>query len=235
MDHFLYTNVGGHEPNCDHAQVIEHDGQILIVLCDGLNGLPNGDQAAQIISDAALAALIDGKAPAESCITANSKFRELQFDNVELRRAGATICVVRIKNNHCEWANVGDSHIYHFSAGQLMHHSVDDTPTYRSFERGEIEYDAIREQDGRTGMTVCVGQRETIEPHEESFDLASGDAILVCSDGLWEYVYETEMLIDLHKSFNAKDWAQKMILRAVQRSRLKGDNLTLVTYLKTAG
>ena len=235
MDHFLYTNVGGHEPNCDHAQVIEHDGQILIVLCDGLNGLPNGDQAAQIISDAALAALIEGKAPAESCITANSKFRELQFDNVELRRAGATICVVRIKNNHCEWANVGDSHIYHFSAGQLMHHSVDDTPTYRSFERGEIEYDAIREQDGRTGMTVCVGQRETIEPHEESFDLASGDAILVCSDGLWEYVYETEMLIDLHKSFNAKDWAQKMILRAVQRSRLKGDNLTLVTYLKTAG
>ncbi len=235
MDHFLYTNVGGHEPNCDHAQVIEHDGQILIVLCDGLNGLPNGDQAAQIISDAALAALIEGKAPAESCITANSKFRELQFDNVELRRAGATICVVRIKNNHCEWANVGDSHIYHFSAGQLMHHSVDDTPTYRSFERGEIEYDAIREQDGRTGMTVCVGQRETIEPHEESFDLASGDAILVCSDGLWEYVYETEMLIDLHKSFNAKDWAQKMILRAVQRSRLKGDNMTLVTYLKTAG
>ena len=235
MDHFLYTNVGGHEPNCDHAQVIEHDGQILIVLCDGLIGLPNGDQAAQIISDAALAALIEGKAPAESCITANSKFRELQFDNVELRRAGATICVVRIKNNHCEWANVGDSHIYHFSAGQLMHHSVDDTPTYRSFERGEIEYDAIREQDGRTGMTVCVGQRETIEPHEESFDLASGDAILVCSDGLWEYVYETEMLIDLHKSFNAKDWAQKMILRAVQRSRLKGDNMTLVTYLKTAG
>ena len=235
MDHFLYTNVGGHEPNCDHAQVIEHDGQILIVLCDGLNGLPNGDQAAQIISDAALAALIEGKAPAESCITANSKFRELQFDNVELRRAGATICVVRIKNNHCEWANVGDSHIYHFSAGQLMHHSVDDTPTYRSFERGEIEYDAIREQDGRTGMTVCVGQRETIEPHEKSFDLASGDAILVCSDGLWEYVYETEMLIDLHKSFNAKDWAQKMILRAVQRSRLKGDNMTLVTYLKTAG
>ena len=72
MDHFLYTNVGGHEPNCDHAQVIEHDGQILIVLCDGLNGLPNGDQAAQIISDAALAALIEGKAPAESCITANS-------------------------------------------------------------------------------------------------------------------------------------------------------------------
>lgn len=235
MDHYLYTNVGGHEPNCDHAQVIEHDDQVLIVLCDGLNGLPNGDEAARIISDAALAAFIEGKAPAECCAIANSKFREMQFDTVELRRAGATICAVRIRDNRCEWANVGDSHIYHFSDGKLMHHSVDDTPTYRSFERGEIEYDAIREQEGRTGMTVCVGQKETIEPHVEEFSLSSGDGIVVCSDGFWEYVYETEMLIDMHKSYNAKDWAQKMILRAVQRSHLKGDNLTLVTYMRMAG
>ena len=84
-------------------------------------------------------------------------------------------------------------------------------------------------------MTVCVGQKETIEPHEESFDMQEGDAILVCSDGLWEYVYETEMLIDLHKSFNAKEWADKMLLRATQRSHLKGDNMTLVTYFRLAG
>ncbi|MCR5274455.1 MAG: protein phosphatase 2C domain-containing protein [Clostridiales bacterium] len=235
MDHYLYTNVGGHEPNCDHAQVIEHDDQVLIVVCDGLNGLPNGEQAAQIISEKALGAFLEGKAPAECCVIANSKFRELQFDNVELRRAGATICAVRIRDNRCEWANVGDSRIYHFSGGKLVHHSVDDTPTYRAFERGDFPYESIREQEGRTGMSVCIGQQETVEPHNDSFDLSSGDGIIVCTDGFWENVYETEMLIDIHKSFNAKDWAQKMILRAVQRSRLRGDNLTLVTYMKVAG
>ena len=235
MDHYLYTNVGGHEPNCDHAQVIEHDDQVLIVVCDGLNGLPNGEQAAQIISEKALGAFLEGKAPAECCVIANTKFRELQFDNVELRRAGATICAVRIRDNRCEWANVGDSRIYHFSDGKLVHHSVDDTPTYRAFERGDFPYESIREQEGRTGMSVCIGQQETVEPHNDSFDLSSGDGIIVCTDGFWENVYETEMLIDMHKSFNAKDWAQKMILRAVQRSRLRGDNLTLVTYMKVAG
>ena len=235
MEHYSYTNVGGHEPNCDHVQVIEHDDQVLIVLCDGLNGLPNGDQAAQIISDAALAAFLEGKAPAESCHAANQKFRDMQFDNVELRRAGATICAVRIHDGKCEWANVGDSRIYHFSNGRLLHHSEDDTPTYRSFERGEIDYEAIREQEGRTGMTVCVGQKETIEPHEGSFDIVKGDGVLVCTDGLWENVYETEMLIDLIKSYTPKDWAEKMILRATQRSHLKGDNLTLVTYMRMAG
>ncbi|MBO4687367.1 MAG: protein phosphatase 2C domain-containing protein [Clostridiales bacterium] len=235
MDHYSYTNVGGHEPNCDYAQVIEHDDQVLIVLCDGLNGLPSGDQAAKIISDAAMEAFLEGKSPADACIFANEKFRGMQFDNVDLRRAGATICAVKIANGNCSWANVGDSHIYHFSQGKLLHHSVDDTPTYKAFTRGELDYEGIREQDDRTGMTVCVGQKETIEPHEESFDMQEGDAILVCSDGLWEYVYETEMLIDLHKSFNAKEWADKMLLRATQRSHLKGDNMTLVTYFRLAG
>lgn len=235
MDHYSYTNVGGHEPNCDYAQVIEHDDQVLIVLCDGLNGMPSGDQAAKIISDTAMAAFLQGEGPSAVCMTANKKFREMQFDNVDFRRAGATICAVRIRDGKCEWANVGDSHIYHFSNGALAHHSVDDTPTYRSFERGEIDYEAIREQEDRTGMTICIGQKEEIVPHEESFDIAKGDGILVCSDGLWEYVYETEMLIDLHKSYTPKDWAEKMILRATQRSHLKGDNLTLVTYIKQAG
>ncbi len=235
MNHYSYTNVGGHEPNCDYAQVIEHDDQVLIVLSDGLNGLPSGDQASKIITDAAMEAFLQGESPASVCHIANRKFREMQFDNVDLRRAGATLCVVKIADGRCSWANVGDSHIYHFSNGALVHHSVDDTPTYKAFLRGELDYEGIREQDGRTGMTVCVGQKETIEPHEEEFAMEEGDAILVCSDGLWEYVYETEMLIDLHKSFHAEDWAKKMLLRATQRSHLKGDNITLVTYFKLAG
>ncbi|MBO4927539.1 MAG: protein phosphatase 2C domain-containing protein [Clostridiales bacterium] len=235
MNHYSYTNVGGHEPNCDYSQVVEHDDQVLIVLCDGLNGLPNGDMAAKIIAEAAMGAFLEGEAPADACRIANQKFRDMQFDNVELRRAGATICAVKIQDGKCSWANVGDSHIYHFSKGTLKHHSVDDTPTYRAFERGEIDYEAIREKSDRTGMSICVGQAETITPHEESFDMADGDGIIVCSDGFWEYVYETEMLIDLHKSFNAKDWARKMLLRMIQRNRLQGDNITLITYMRLAG
>lgn len=235
MNYYTYTNIGGHAPNCDCAQIVEQDGQVLMVLCDGLNGLPSGDAAAKLISDAAMEALLNGDTPSDVCKSANCKFRELQFDNVDLRRAGSTICVVRIREGHCSWANVGDSHIYHFSNGVLAHHSVDDTHTYKLFERGELDYEAIREQDDRTGLLECIGQKENITPHEEEFDLHEQDALLVCSDGFWEYVYETEMLIDLHKSSSSEDWARKMILRAVQRSHLEGDNMTLITYRKMAG
>ena len=235
MDHYSYTNPGGHEPNCDVISVVEHDDSLFIVFCDGLNGMPSGDEAAKIISETAMGAFLEGEAPVEVCKTANRKFREMQFDNVDLRRAGSTICALQIKDGHCSWANVGDSRIYHFSQGRLADYSVDDSSVYREFERGEIPYEAIREREDRTGLLVCVGQIENIEPHSGEFDILSRDGIVVCSDGLWEHVYETEMLIDLHKSYNAKDWAQKMILRAVARDHLKGDNLSLITYLKLEG
>lgn len=235
MNFYTYTNVGGHAPNCDCTQIVEQDDLVLMVLCDGLNGLPSGDQAAKLISEAAMETLLAGETPVESCKSANRKFREMQFNNVDLRRAGATICAVRIKAGRCSWATVGDSHIYHFSDARLAHHSVDDTHTYKSCERGEIDYEAIREQEDRTGLLECVGQKENIAPHVEEFDLHVDDALLICSDGFWEYVYETEMLIDLHKSTDPEDWARKMILRAVRRSYLEGDNMTLITYRQMAG
>lgn len=235
MDHYSYTNACGHEPNCDVSQVLIHDDQILMVLCDGLNGLPSGDEAAQIVAESAMGAFLSGEAPVEVCKTANARIREMQFDNVNLRRAGATICAVKIKDGVCSWANVGDSHIYHFTDGKMAHHSVDDTMTYRAMERGELDYEGIREQEDRTGMSVAIGQKETIEPHAEEFPIEEGDGILLCSDGLWEYVYETEMLIDFHKSYNAKDWGRKMLLRAVQRNHLAGDNMTFITYKKQEG
>ncbi|MBR2751446.1 MAG: protein phosphatase 2C domain-containing protein [Lachnospiraceae bacterium] len=235
MDFYSYTNKGGHEPNCDYQQVIEHDNKVLMVVCDGLNGLPSGDEAAKIIGDIAIASLIEGQEPSQACVTANAKFREMQFDNVNLRRAGATICVVRIADGICSWANVGDSHIYHFSESSLVHHSCDDTFAYQMFVRGECDYEALREIENRTGMNVCIGQKDTVEPHVEEFPIADSDGILVCSDGFWENVYETEMTIDFVKSFNAKDWARKMLLRAIQRGQFKGDNLTLITYIKMAG
>ena len=235
MDQYSYTNACGHEPNCDYCQFLEHEDQVFMVLCDGLNGLPSGDEAAKIIADAAMGAFLEGEAPVDVCKTANSKFRDMQFDNVTLRRAGATICAVKIKDGVCSWANVGDSHIYHFSDGKLAHHSVDDTPTYKAMERGEMDYEAIREQEDRTGMSVCIGQKETVEPHTEEFPFNNGDGLILCSDGFWENVYETEMLLDFHKSYNSKDWAKKMLLRAALRNHLNGDNLTLITYKRQDG
>ena len=80
----------------------------------------------------------------------------------------------------------------------------------------------------RSRLTACIGEERAAQPHAEFFTLSPDDALLLCSDGFWQYVYETEMEIDLLKSCGAEDWLARMLIRLVHRSRLTGDNLTVL-------
>lgn len=56
----------------------------------------------------------------------------------------------------------------------------------------------------------------------------NGDAFLICSDGFWEYVYETEMEADLLKSDSTEVWLKYMLKRHILRAENKGDNYTAI-------
>ena len=58
-----------------------------------------------------------------------------------------------------------------------------------------------------------------------------GDGFLLCSDGLWEYLYDGEILVDFCKSTCAEDWARLLLLRAMGRIQPGNDNLSLITIM----
>jgi serine/threonine protein phosphatase PrpC len=58
--------------------------------------------------------------------------------------------------------------------------------------------------------------------------LAPGDAMLVCSDGFWNYLFDVEMQADLLKARSADAWLRLMLLRLIQRSYLDGDNVSVI-------
>lgn len=62
-----------------------------------------------------------------------------------------------------------------------------------------------------------------------------GDALLLCTEGFWRYVYETEMEIDLCKAANSQEWLETMLLRLVQRTFLQSGSLAVTTMLYEGG
>ena len=79
---------------------------------------------------------------------------------------------------------------------------------------GEISYMDVYHNDDRSSLLRPLGKLPCkLEAGQAR--LRSGDAFLLCSDGLWEYVYQEEMLSDLLKAETPKQWAEGLSLEGL--------------------
>ncbi len=261
FDVYSFTHPGGAAQNQDAARAETADGVLYAALCDGMSGMPQGKRAAETcietIFDGLAGAIHESPAPrnlrpetvgaihespaapnprpetdiVETALQdAHAKLLELQKAEPLCARAKTTGCALIAGRGTAAFATVGDSRVYVFS-GDGFEVSRDDSVAYAAFARDEIPYSDIRMYPGRSALTACLGDERDVSPKGREIPLKPGDAILLCSDGFWEYVYETEMQIDLFKAESAKAWAQNMLLRIAARSRLAGDNCTLIACI----
>jgi len=93
---------------------------------------------------------------------------------------------------------------------------------------GEITREQIRYHEDRNRLLRAVGNPEGAKPTilESAQPVRPGDAFLLCTDGLWEQVTETEMAVDLVKSSTAMEWLKRMELRLMTKVKADHDNYT---------
>lgn len=224
-----FTHPGGAARNGDALLYAQREGGVLhAALCGGIGA--GGALAAQWCANSLLSLLCEGDPPGEALARTQALYKEESLHTARLKNAGASVCVLSVQGAACAWANIGDARLYHFSHGQLSHVSVDDSTAYQDYASGKLEYADIRMNGRRSILTACINGGEAAA-HTAEFSLAQGDALLLCSDGFWQYVFETEMQVDLCKSASPTEWLNHMLLRLVQRSHLKGDTLSAIAIL----
>lgn len=230
-----HTHPGGSARNEDAARIWQGERCLYVSLCDGMGGTGGGALAAAYCADGLLAAMQEGAPPEEAMLRVRQAYEERQKHAVELRSAKTTACALALRGGACAWANIGDSRLYHFSAGRLLHRSVDDSAAYQEYEAGGASYASLRLHPRRSILTACLGDEKRPAPHTAAFTLLPGDGLLLCSDGFWQYVFETEMEMDFCKSASPEAWQEAMLLRIARRSYLQGDNLTVVAIVFEGG
>ncbi|MDR1442259.1 MAG: protein phosphatase 2C domain-containing protein [Bifidobacteriaceae bacterium] len=245
-DYAWYTNAGGCPENQDVLRLGSAGGRAYAVVCDGLGGMAGGSAAAAICTDAITAAIEseDGGAGVLDMVGERSEawlgrvlaeahqalMRE-QATSPALRQARSTAAVVVIGGGELVWATVGDSRVYRFQGGRLAEVSPDDSAGGAAFRRGDVDHEAIRLYDGRSHLTAALGDDRDVTPHTGRATLQDGGAVLVCSDGFWEYVWDLEMEVDLAKAESAAGWLELMLLRLVEGSGLEGDNASVAVFV----
>ena len=140
---------------------------------------------------------------------------------------GTTVVAAMIAGNRLVVAHAGDSRLYLFAKGGLTQLTRDDTWAATILAaQGEPNPAAPPPRSMRHVLTNVIGAREQADVHLGEFDLAPGDMILLCSDGLHGVLDDETLGAMLRDGHGPADIVPTLIDTALARG--VKDNVTAV-------
>ena len=232
-----HSLAGGRATNQDRVVCAERDNAVLMVLADGLGGHEGGALAAEILTQTALRAF---EAVRQPVITKPSAFLALtimQAHKAIFARGQAqvppisprTTCVLcLVQNGYAYWAHVGDSRLYHFRNGQALTRTLDHTLTEQMHIDGLLSEEEMKRHPEKARLLKAVGgsHAPSVSLGEETV-LQRNDALLLCTDGLWEALSADE-LYGFLKYATLDEGVEEMLLAAEHRMKQRADNLSAI-------
>jgi protein phosphatase len=149
----------------------------------------------------------------------------------ECRGMGATLSLCWLTVEWLHFGHIGDSRIYYLerATGALRQISHDDTHIGWLRRNGKISEREARHHPGRTALQKALGSDyQFVTPQVGSVYLQPGDMFLLCSDGLTDGLFDSqiaEKLLDPAPPPDAPPIAQRLVHSSLQ-SGGGADNLT---------
>src|SRR5450755_3514030 len=196
------TDVGTerehNEDQCGH--LLEGESCGLLVVADGVSRTTAGETASQTAVAATLRTFSE-QPPGTA--TAKRLYRAVQQANIEvydlatvvpeLRGMTTTLTAVVVDRGELTAGHIGDSRLYLLRDRRLTQLTKDHTVAGEKARMGLMSKSRAREHPDRSVLTRSLG-RELIVPIDRiSNRLFRGDALLVCSDGLYNVLDEEQM------------------------------------------
>lgn len=191
------TDVGKREINEDSLLTMEGHYGLACALADGLGGQGFGDVASQIAVEAVGEQLKGwfpvGKRRMTACVEeANRRVRRKQ--NEQSVPMMTTLSLLRTNGPYVHIAHVGDTRIYWFRDERILYQSTDHSVTQMMVTCGELSPEQVRGHASRNLLTRAIGYRAEVQAEYYRGRARHGDRLLLCTDGFWEWVLESDML-----------------------------------------
>ncbi|MCS7101121.1 MAG: protein phosphatase 2C domain-containing protein [Burkholderiaceae bacterium] len=210
-----------------------HPGTLMAIVADGMGGRSGGRMASdQVIAtaeslfnelsekDAGLRGLLEQiAAEAHTVIRLTALASE--------KEPHSTIVALVVKKDYAIWGHAGDSRLYFFRAGKLVHRTQDHTYAAKLLAEGKMSEQELAGGRYRNVLVSALGiNRAPQLEFGEASDLRIGDAFLLASDGLWAYFEDHELGSLLH-SLPPREASEHLVRIARERAQGRGDNLAL--------
>lgn len=215
----------------------------LLVLADGMGGLAHGGRASEIAAASVLETYYenpnDGEA-ADALVRAAEKANSDIFREAQSlpggQPMGSTLTTIAFVEEGAVIAQVGDSRAYRISDGKEIEQLTrDHTLVQELADRGEIEPDSLHYLLNRNVLTRGLGLQDDVEVDiVEVRDLVEGDTFLLCSDGLYEVIADSEVQSHVLSHGSALEGLVGSLLE-LALSRGAPDNVTIIVARVSSG
>jgi serine/threonine protein phosphatase PrpC len=231
---FQISRRGGREKNEDRMGYCYTRESGLFILADGMGGHPEGEVAAQLALQTISALYQKAARPTIKDVTAFLSTALMAAHHQIIRYAGekgmldtprTTVVAAIVQGNSATWVHCGDSRLYLVREHDLVTRTRDHS-YMEQHAAGIIKLDRMN----RNILFTCLGS-----PTKPLFDvtgpipLQQGDKVLLCSDGLWGTVTDTEITHQLAK-LPVTDAVPELVEQALRNGGEHSDNVTVIAF-----
>ncbi|MCQ2772288.1 MAG: Stp1/IreP family PP2C-type Ser/Thr phosphatase [Bacilli bacterium] len=198
------THVGMVRKNNEDQAVVlmNSDGDILLVVCDGMGGMQKGDVASRMAVDEFVKSFPDKKKSlmaggdrrwlTNTCKKANNAIYETSERNPKYKGMGTTVVAALISGKRMTVALVGDSRCYSLDKNTLTQLTEDQTYVQMLINTGKITKEEALTHPERHVLTNAMGIYPSLSLDVKTFKY-KGETILLCTDGLYNQVPDPEI------------------------------------------
>ena len=212
------------------------------VVCDGMGGANGGDIASKIavkeitkhinesykegMDSESIRSIME-----KSVNCANEEVYKKSLLNPELKGMGTTVVLVMIVNDILHIVYAGDSRAYIINEHESVQITTDHSMVQQMVKSGQITETQAKAHPNKNIITRALGVDSKINLDYIEFKLKTNDSVLICTDGLTNYV-DSEAICELYNRFPIEVLADKLVFTAKDMGG--SDNITVVLISREA-
>jgi protein phosphatase len=222
-----------------HIEQIDKN-TLLGIVCDGMGGAKSGNIASTLAVDVFVQEIrrcykssMDQEKIDQMLLSAAKLANFTVYDQSlqieEFDGMGTTLVGVLIKGRKATVINVGDSRAYGIDADGIHQITKDHSLVQMMVDKGELTPERAKTYPGKNFITRAIGTEPIIISDLFHRNLAKGDFILLCSDGLSNMMDDQEILFEVVHGVNKQHCCQRLL--NIAKNRGAPDNVTSVLIM----
>jgi len=201
------------------------DGGQVIVVCDGVSSTSEAEKGSEAAADAVFRSLVQKQTLEEAVAAGQSAVAEIDGE------PATTVVAAVVREKRIQVASVGDSRAYWIAREDSRQLTSDDSWINDVVSAGEMTEEEALKSSQAHAITRWLGADASAEDCAASlveFEIPGPGYLLLCSDGLWNYVPDAAAMAEL--VYAEEQDAVGVVRRLVDFANGKGgqDNITAV-------